>query len=93
MFEKYLERLLKENLGDFIEEIDSKELNVGLWSGKVDIKNVRLKKHLFQKYKLPIVITYSAIKGLSLKIPWKSLFTSPLVITIDSLIVLCEWAH
>lgn len=93
MFEKYLEKLLKETIGEFVEEIDSKELSVGLWSGKVDIKSLKLKKNLFRNYKLPIIIKYSSIKGLSLKIPWKNLFNSPLEVTIESIFILCEFAH
>lgn len=66
---------------------------MGLFSGKIDIKSLRLKKGLLQKYHLPLVIRHSNIKGLSIKIPWKNLFGSPLVITIDSVLLLCQFAE
>ena len=66
---------------------------MGLWSGKVDIKQVKLKPNLLQRYKIPVRIVYSALQGLSLQIPWKSIFTSPLVITIESVVVLCNFAE
>lgn len=55
---------------------------MGIWSGKIDIKNVKLKRNVLQKHRIPVVIKHSSIKGLSLKIPWKNLFGSPLVITV-----------
>lgn len=92
MFEKYLEKVLRELLGEFIEEIDSKDLSVGVWSGKVEIKSLRLKRSVLQKYLLPLTVRHSCVRGLSLKIPWKNLFGSPLVVTIESVLILCEFA-
>jgi vacuolar protein sorting-associated protein 13A/C len=69
-----LEKILKDLLGEYIEEIDSKELSVGIWSGKISIKNLKLKKNILQKTNIPIIIKHSSIKGLSIKIPWKNLF-------------------
>ena len=82
MFEKILEKFLKDYIGGIIEQLDSNELNVGIWSGIIDIKKIRLKSNLFQKLNIPINIKYSAINGLSIKIPWKSLFDSPFVVTV-----------
>lgn len=65
---------------------------MGIWSGKIDIKNIRIKKNILQKHNLPIIIRHSSIKGLGLKIPWKNLFGSPLVITVESVVILCEFA-
>ncbi len=87
-----MEKILKDLLGEFIEEIDSKELSVGIWSGKIAIKNLKLKRNVLQKASIPIIIKHSSIKGLSIKIPWKNLFESPLVITIDSLLLLCQFS-
>lgn len=91
MFEKYLEKILKELLGEFIEEVDARELTVGVWSGKVDIKSLKFKRDVFAKLRLPLDLLHSSIRGLSLKIPWKNLFGSPLMVTIDSVLLLCAF--
>jgi vacuolar protein sorting-associated protein 13A/C len=76
MFEKILGGLLNRLLGDYVEGFDSNNLNLSLWSGEVNIENVRLKKEILVKLGLPISIKYSFIRNLRLKIPWKSLTSS-----------------
>ena len=44
MFEKIVEKLLNKILGEYIEDFSSENLKIGLWSGAVEINNVRLKK-------------------------------------------------
>ena len=88
-----MEKLLKDILGDIIEEVDSKQLNIGFWAGKVDINNMRFKPNLLQTYGIPVRIKYSSISTFSVKIPWKNLFSSPLTIDIRSVFVLCEFAE
>lgn len=90
MFEKLLEKILKDVLGEFIDGIDTKKLNIGIWSGSVEIVNVSLKPKLLATFGLPFRIAYSNISRLSIIIPWKNLFSAPLVIEIDHVLVLAE---
>ena len=48
MFEKLLQKLINDLLGEYVEEIDQNKLNVGFWSGVVEITEVKLKKALFK---------------------------------------------
>jgi vacuolar protein sorting-associated protein 13A/C len=44
MFENIFEKIFKQILGDYIEGFDGNNLNMGIWTGNVEIKNVSLKK-------------------------------------------------
>lgn len=67
-------------VGEFIDGIDTKKLNIGIWSGTVEIVNVSLKSRLLAMLGLPYRITFSNISRLYITIPWKNLFSAPLII-------------
>jgi vacuolar protein sorting-associated protein 13A/C len=83
MFEKILGRLLNQLLVEYVEGFDSNNLNLSLWTGEVNIENVRLKKDILIKLGLPISVKYSFIRSLRLKIPWKSLTSNKTEVYID----------
>ena len=43
MFERILESVLERTLGEYVQDINSKDLKLAVWSGKVVLKNLRLK--------------------------------------------------
>lgn len=43
MFEKLLEGILSKFAGQYITGMDSKNLNIGIWNGNVEIEKVSLK--------------------------------------------------
>lgn len=84
MFEKLLQKIIQDVVGEFIDGIDLKKLNIGIWSGTVDIFNVSLKPKILAMFGLPYKLIYSNIKQLRITIPWKNLFSAPLIIEVDS---------
>ena len=62
MFEKLLGGLLKSLFGDYIEGFDQNNLNLSLWSGEVNIENVRLKKEAIRLIGVPVIVLYSFIR-------------------------------
>lgn len=77
-------------VGEFIDGIDTKKLNIGIWSGTVEIVNVSLKPRILALLGLPYSIIFSNISKLDIRIPLKNLFTAPLFIEIDSIQILAE---
>ena len=88
MFEKLLERILNDIIGNFVEGIDANKLNIGIWSGKIEIQNIKVKKKLFLEMDLPFIVRNSHIEKLVIVIPWKSLFSSSLQISIETVVAL-----
>lgn len=87
MFEAILEKILQSKLGRYLNGLDEKNLKVGVWSGNVEIENVSLKPSIFEYFHLPIQLIFSYIGHISLKIPWKSLSSSPVEIIIESIFI------
>jgi len=84
MFEALLEKILQSKLGRYLNGLDEKNLKVGVWSGNVIIENVSLKPTVFELFHFPIKLIYSYIGKISLKIPWKSLSSSPVEVLIEN---------
>jgi len=69
MFNKILSKAINRYLCAFIEDIDSNQLEFGLFTGLVSIKNVTLRQSLLSKL-LKGAITHSTIEELKVSIPW-----------------------
>ena len=47
MFEGILESILNNILGKYIEGLNKNDLQLSVWSGKVELHNIKLRKDLF----------------------------------------------
>ena len=65
-----LENLLKKIIGEYVEEIDPKNLHMGYYQGIIDLKDLNLKKTLFSKLNIPIELVIGKINKLFVKVPW-----------------------
>lgn len=90
MFESIVANLLNRVLGSYIENFDPKQLNIGIWSGDVKLKNLRLKKESLDKFKLPLDVKFGHLGELTLQIPWSNLKSKPVKIIIEDVYVLAS---
>ncbi|KAI5970317.1 VPS13 [Candida margitis] len=90
MFESLVANLINRFLGSYIENFDPKQLNIGIWSGDVKLRNLRLKKESLDKFKLPIDVKFGHLGELTLQIPWSNLKSKPVRIIIEDLYVLAS---
>ncbi|KAJ8937448.1 hypothetical protein NQ314_011837 [Rhamnusium bicolor] len=88
VFEKTLSSVLNRFLGDYVENLNGHQLNVGIWGGDVELKYLALKPSALNELDLPIQTISGTIETLILKIPWKSLYTSPTVICVEDIYLL-----
>ncbi|CAF3740023.1 unnamed protein product, partial [Rotaria sordida] len=75
-------------LGDYIENLDSKQLKIDLWNGDVVLKDLSLKPNALANFNLPVTVAAGHLHKLSLHIPWKHLYIHPTKITIDGVYLL-----
>jgi len=87
VFESLVVELVNRFLGDFIENLDTSQLSIGIWGGDVVLNNLYVKENLFDELDLPIKVRYGNIGKLTLKIPWKNLYTEPTIAVLDGLYV------
>jgi vacuolar protein sorting-associated protein 13A/C len=74
MFEQGLAYVLKQFLGEFVEDSSKlqEKLSVGIWSGNIVLESLVLKKEILTVLNLPIALSHGVIGRFELRIPWKS---------------------
>lgn len=88
MFEGLVALLLNRVLGDYIENFDPKQLNIGIWSGDVRLSDLRLRKESLDKFKLPLDVSFGHLGNLTLLIPWSNLKQKPVKVVIEDVYLL-----
>jgi hypothetical protein len=87
MFESIVADILAKSLGKFIE-LDRSQLSLGVWSGDVVLRDVVLRRDALAALNLPVAIRYGTVGRLSLKVPWKSLRSAPVVVELADVALL-----
>ncbi|CAD6186300.1 unnamed protein product [Caenorhabditis auriculariae] len=85
VFESLVADLLNRFLGDFVDNLDSSQLNIGIWGGDVKLENLQVKETALDDLDLPVKLKFGYLSSLILKIPWKNLYKEPVIATIDGL--------
>ncbi|KHJ35601.1 putative vacuolar protein sorting-associated protein vps13 [Erysiphe necator] len=88
MLEGLVASLLNRFLGLYIQNFDPKQLNVGIWSGDVKLRNLELRREALDQLKLPINVVKGHLGELTLRIPWSNLRGQPVQIHIKDVYVL-----
>ena len=89
MLESLAANLLNRLLGAYVENFDPAQLNVGIWSGDVVLKKLKLRNDCLDALNLPINVRYGILGNLVLTVPWSSLKNKPVKITIEDCYMLC----
>ncbi|TIC36939.1 hypothetical protein E3Q08_04156 [Wallemia mellicola] len=84
MLEGVVAGLLNRFLSAYIDNLDYSQLNVGIWSGDVKLKNLKLRKSALDKFRLPVDVNEGYLGELTLSIPWSNLKGKPCKVTIDN---------
>ncbi|XGW23678.1 hypothetical protein V3C99_005698 [Haemonchus contortus] len=85
VFESLVADLLNRFLGDFVDNLDASQLNIGIWGGDVKLENLEIKETALDDLDLPIKLKFGYLSTLILKIPWKNLYNEPVIANIDGL--------
>ncbi|CAD5206105.1 unnamed protein product [Bursaphelenchus okinawaensis] len=85
VFESVVADLLNRFLGDFVDNLDASQLNIGIWGGDVKLTNLDIKETAMDQLDLPVKLKFGCLDNLVLKIPWKNLYTEPVIANIEGL--------
>ncbi|KAJ2642431.1 Vacuolar protein sorting-associated protein 13, partial [Coemansia sp. RSA 1694] len=88
MFEGVVATLLNRFLGNYVTNLETTQLKLGIWQGDVKLEKLRLKKDALDKLRLPVDIKEGWLGTLTISIPWSNLKGEPVRITIDNVYVL-----
>ncbi|TGZ65764.1 hypothetical protein CRM22_005684 [Opisthorchis felineus] len=88
VFESLIVDLINTYAGDYIEALNASQLKIGLLGGNAQLENLDIKPNAFDSLNLPVKVLQGHISSLTLKIPFKNLYTEPTVAELDGLYVL-----
>ena len=77
--------LMNRLFGDIFANIERDQLELSLWNGKVQFKDLVLNADVLIKQGIPLQIVCGKIANLTLDIPWKELTTKPLTVGLEGL--------
>ena len=60
-------------------------MNISVYQGEVDLKDLQLKKSICEKLDLPIKLVIGRMKRLYIKVPWNALSSKPVKLEITGL--------
>lgn len=87
VFESVIANLLNAYLGHFIDDVNASQLQLGAWRGNVELKNLAIKEDAFASLDLPFKILHGHIGKLTAIIPWSSLYSSPVQLSLNDVFV------
>jgi vacuolar protein sorting-associated protein 13A/C len=88
MLEGLVANLLNRFLGMYVQNFDPKQLNVGIWSGDVKLRNLELRREALDQLHLPLNVVEGHLGSLTLSIPWSNLRGKPLKVNIEDVYLL-----
>ncbi|XP_062531261.1 intermembrane lipid transfer protein VPS13A isoform X2 [Bombyx mori] len=88
MFEGAVAGFLNRLLGKYVQDLDTENLNVGIFSGNVNLTDLKLKPEALYELDLPIDVKIGTIGRISLQIPWTGLYSQPVVVHVEDVLLL-----
>uniref|UniRef100_A0A4W6GBL2 Vacuolar protein sorting 13 homolog A n=1 Tax=Lates calcarifer TaxID=8187 RepID=A0A4W6GBL2_LATCA len=88
VFESVVVDVLNRFLGDYVVNLDSSQLKLGIWGGDAILKNLEIKENALSQLDIPFKVRAGHIGRLELKIPWKNLYTQSVEATLDGVYLL-----
>ncbi|ORX97315.1 hypothetical protein K493DRAFT_336590 [Basidiobolus meristosporus CBS 931.73] len=88
MFEGIFASVINKFLGDYVDNLETSQFNVGVWKGDVVLRNLKLKREALDKFNLPINVVEGYLGELTCKIPWHNLKNQPVRVYINNVYLL-----
>jgi hypothetical protein len=85
MAKTLLVKVLTDVLGKYVEGLEPDNLKLGVWSGKIQLFNLKLRENALDDLNLPIRIVRGSLKSLIVKVPWTSLDSKPVEVYLDGI--------
>lgn len=88
MFESLVASLLNRYLSDYIDEVDYNNLKLGIFSGTLELLNIKVKPSAMYQFDLPVDVKGGTIGRLKINVSWRNILTKPAVAVLEDLFVL-----
>ncbi|XP_041111906.1 vacuolar protein sorting-associated protein 13A isoform X1 [Polyodon spathula] len=88
VFESVVVDVLNRFLGDYVVNLDSSQLKLGIWGGNAVLRNLDIKENALSQLDIPFKVRAGHIEKLELKIPWKNLYNQSVEATLAGVYLL-----
>eukprot|EP00966_Prymnesium_polylepis_P179902 4165254-Prymnesium_polylepis.1 len=88
MFEQAVATVLQKVLGQFIKGIDAESLKLSVWNGDIKLVNLELNTEPIDALGLPVAVLGGSVGAVRVEVPWRSLNTKPIIVSVERLYVL-----
>ncbi|XP_041042655.1 vacuolar protein sorting-associated protein 13A isoform X2 [Carcharodon carcharias] len=88
VFESLVVEVLNRFLGDYVVNLDTSQLQLGIWGGDVVLNNLEVKENALSELNVPFKVKAGHIAKLELKIPWQNLYGQAVEATLDGIYLL-----
>ena len=88
MLEGLVATLLNRFLGMYVKNFNAKDLNVGIWSNEVKLRNLELRREALDQLHLPVNVVEGHVGNLRLEIPLSNLRGKPVTVHIEDVFLL-----
>lgn len=90
MLESLVVSILNKFLSDFIENLDSDQLDISLFSGDVLLENLTVKRTILDNMPLPFKLHFGRVGKIKVDVPVTAISSKPLKIEISDVFVILK---
>jgi vacuolar protein sorting-associated protein 13B len=92
MLERYLTPILFSYVDKYVKNLAPSDLRLSLWQGEVVLNNLELRLDVLESdLGLPMQLVSGKIRRLHIQVPWTSLNSEPVRVTVDTLECVMKW--
>ncbi|KZT54406.1 DUF1162-domain-containing protein [Calocera cornea HHB12733] len=84
VLESVLQTFLNRFLAPYVENLNTSQMNFGIWSGEVKLRNLKLKREALDKFRLPVDVVEGYLGEFRLSVPWNNLRGKPVAVAIEN---------
>ncbi|KAI9491569.1 hypothetical protein BDB00DRAFT_766791 [Zychaea mexicana] len=88
MLESLVASILNRFLGNYVSNLNYDQLNIGIWNGEANLRDLKLRREALDKLDLPIDVLEGYLGQLTLSIPWSNLKTKPVKVFVENVYLL-----
>ena len=85
-------KLVSHLFCEYIDRVDSSQLELGIWNGVAKLENLSIRKDALVLHQLPFSVNRGTVGAISLRFPWGSLGSQPCVVDIEDVFLVCTIA-
>ncbi len=90
MVSRIVVKILNKSLGTFIDNLTKDQLNVSLFGGTVDLKDVSLKRSILDNLPFPFRLQFGYVGHIHVDVPIRNIGSSPVRVEVSNVFVLLK---